>query len=696
MDNATRKELLYKARAAGYPGSILDVFANYDQGRDLIAEFQQQQQMQQAQQMSDIAAQQVGMQQPQQPQQQMQPQIPVVPSSPTPAPKFTPPQPPPPIGVQSQQAPMGLVSGQSGPNQGRAIFATGGFTEGDPIKDLYAAYNKKKLEKITDPRTGKLLPTNDPRAQSSLREVFPGYTPKGRKPYTNAEIENEQNKVELNYPKGIPEEINMFRENYDFPKEAANMGVEGLFEPTYFTSFLQEKGLTKPTKNPDYWKGNLTKQGKKWIELATSKYGMDPAVLGYYKGSSWGSDKNENKTLADFYPQILVESERYSKQPIISVGEFGDQLTWAPRKGDIMTKKNVADEEGKLRVVGATNMSGVDIPKKKKATGGFSDEGPGCPDGYFKDVNGNCVPLMKPSEFRGNEYYAEGRNRGGDFAKSPGCFNYDCGEAGYKEYPKYIAENITNYGNRLARGKDNYTPYVNSRTDEELINEKLDRTDPKAKDVPYPGVPGATMTVTTETAEERAQRAKAINAAEIREEARRGEQNSFAYDITNFAKFNKYGEQKPLTFKEFNDLTGGYAHEYLFESDASAKNKKAVAAAIEPKSYEAYVADALAFKPQKDQLLKKNVADEEGQPRVFGTNITGKSEIKIQKEKPYSKLSEEERAKIDEEEELRQMERNNYYREAQSKYIKKQQALKENKKLGGAKCYTCVGRKRRV
>lgn len=138
MDNATRKELLYKARAVGYPGSILDVFANYDQGRDLIAEFQQQQQMQQAQQMSDIAAQQVGMQQPQQPQQQMQPQMPVVPSSPTPTPKFNTPQAPPPIGVQSQEAPMGLVSGQSGPNQGRPIFATGGFT-GDPIKGSTAA-----------------------------------------------------------------------------------------------------------------------------------------------------------------------------------------------------------------------------------------------------------------------------------------------------------------------------------------------------------------------------------------------------------------------------------------------------------------------------------------------------------------------------------------------------------------------------
>jgi hypothetical protein len=123
MDNATRKELLYRARAVGYPGSILDVFANYNQGKDLIGEYEQQMQMQQMQQQQMPA---------QQPQQQMQqaPQIPAIPSSPTPAPNFTPPQPPAPIGVQSQDAQMGIVSNQSGPNQGRAIFATGGFTNG--------------------------------------------------------------------------------------------------------------------------------------------------------------------------------------------------------------------------------------------------------------------------------------------------------------------------------------------------------------------------------------------------------------------------------------------------------------------------------------------------------------------------------------------------------------------------------------
>jgi hypothetical protein len=119
---------LYKARAAGYPGSILDVFAGYEQGKDVIAEFQQQQQMQQMQQQQIPAQQQM----------QQAPQMPTIPSSPTPAPNFSPPQPPAPIGVQSQNTQMGIVSGQSGPNQGRAIFKTGGFKyeEGGPRKDF--------------------------------------------------------------------------------------------------------------------------------------------------------------------------------------------------------------------------------------------------------------------------------------------------------------------------------------------------------------------------------------------------------------------------------------------------------------------------------------------------------------------------------------------------------------------------------
>ena len=55
MDNSTRRELLNKARTTGYPGSILDAFTAYDQGRDLIGEFIQEQQQAAAQPPMQIA-----------------------------------------------------------------------------------------------------------------------------------------------------------------------------------------------------------------------------------------------------------------------------------------------------------------------------------------------------------------------------------------------------------------------------------------------------------------------------------------------------------------------------------------------------------------------------------------------------------------------------------------------------------------
>jgi len=42
MDNATRRHLLSRHRASGFPGSILDVYKAYNQGVDLIGQFEQQ------------------------------------------------------------------------------------------------------------------------------------------------------------------------------------------------------------------------------------------------------------------------------------------------------------------------------------------------------------------------------------------------------------------------------------------------------------------------------------------------------------------------------------------------------------------------------------------------------------------------------------------------------------------------------
>lgn len=132
LDNQTRRELLSKARQSGFPGSILDVFAAYEQGRDLVAEFQQQQEQQQTQQMSEQAAQQSGMQMPQQMQQEQPQQGPPQPQGP---PQGLPqgsriPQPPSPntglVNSNESQA-TGLASNASGKFGGQEILAMGGF-----------------------------------------------------------------------------------------------------------------------------------------------------------------------------------------------------------------------------------------------------------------------------------------------------------------------------------------------------------------------------------------------------------------------------------------------------------------------------------------------------------------------------------------------------------------------------------------
>jgi hypothetical protein len=46
MDNAIRRDILARAKATGYTGSITEAFQAYEQGRDLIQEHMQQQQIQ--------------------------------------------------------------------------------------------------------------------------------------------------------------------------------------------------------------------------------------------------------------------------------------------------------------------------------------------------------------------------------------------------------------------------------------------------------------------------------------------------------------------------------------------------------------------------------------------------------------------------------------------------------------------------
>jgi hypothetical protein len=134
LDNQTRRELLSKARQSGFPGSILDVFAAYEQGRDLVAEFQQQKEQQQTQQMSDQAAQQSGMQMPQQMQQEQPQQGPPPPQGPPPGlpqgSRIPQPQSPNTGLVNSNEAEgTGIASNASGKVGSQEILAMGGFRE---------------------------------------------------------------------------------------------------------------------------------------------------------------------------------------------------------------------------------------------------------------------------------------------------------------------------------------------------------------------------------------------------------------------------------------------------------------------------------------------------------------------------------------------------------------------------------------
>ncbi len=132
LDNQTRRELLSKARQSGFPGSILDVFTAYEQGKDIIGEFQQQQQQQQGQQMSDMAAQQAGMMAPgQQPLPQEMPQAPAGPPPGLQGQSLPSPEPPanPNLVDSTQQQPVGMATNAKGSSGGQILMANGGFVE---------------------------------------------------------------------------------------------------------------------------------------------------------------------------------------------------------------------------------------------------------------------------------------------------------------------------------------------------------------------------------------------------------------------------------------------------------------------------------------------------------------------------------------------------------------------------------------
>ena len=151
LDNRMRRELLTKARQSGFPGSILDVYSAYEQGRDLIAEYEQQQKVQQTQQMSDLAAQQSGMMQqaPSMPEQQL-PQMPSFP----PSVKANIPQAPESTTqnlVSSEQSqPVGMSTSKQGPRGGQLLLAKGGFKKDPPNQGLSSMGAENRLYTYKD------------------------------------------------------------------------------------------------------------------------------------------------------------------------------------------------------------------------------------------------------------------------------------------------------------------------------------------------------------------------------------------------------------------------------------------------------------------------------------------------------------------------------------------------------------------
>jgi hypothetical protein len=139
MDNATRRELLEKAKQIGYPGDILSVFHN----PQILDQYEQQLQSQPQQQTEQ--------QQPQPVQQQFQPQAIVVPPSPAPSPRIKA------THVNNSQAkPLVSSFNKTAPQ----LMKDGGPKEmpfGLPLKEqniyLVPEYNQP-----INPKTGEILP----------------------------------------------------------------------------------------------------------------------------------------------------------------------------------------------------------------------------------------------------------------------------------------------------------------------------------------------------------------------------------------------------------------------------------------------------------------------------------------------------------------------------------------------------------
>ncbi len=556
MDNNTRKELLYKARAAGYPGSILDVFAAYSQGKDLIAEYQQEQRMQQAQQMSDF----VGAQTLQQPQAQpqFQPQVPQVPSSPPSVQANVP------LNVQpantelvdsSKQTNVGIVPNQTGSYKGRAIFAKGGFKTDPPLLPPMNTLNpvevkRNRFDTTSYPNLGitQSLPNFRPIRNSTLQEeIYWNQVPDFYKQWGKDDITEDV--LEFIDPTGVL--------SHDDAKRA-------------YRSW-KESGRKDPTP-----------------EEGLEMFGAVPAL------GKFGKIK-------------------YVKQGVKPVNKY---IPWQQILNAIGLGKDMSEHSN-----------------ENKKEGGFKGMGPGCPDGYFKDINGNCIPLLKPIEegvdgFEGQDlaqYYRSfpAQNR---LCKEPGCFNYEAGKTGYQKNPMHLSTQLAYAGSGIANSKDYVKSYKPSDDDEILRNKYVEQSSDPTKNVPGPFF-GSTINI--ETDEERKERAKTVNPDKVRKDFYTRLEDRFVNNVSNFYKFSEYGEQPILSYEDLNKVSEGYLDEFLSDPNISEEAKQKVINTIGQDSYKQYINTKYTIIPpalpyeSKNPILTKYSPDMEEAVPVTGAIKTG-------------------------------------------------------------------------
>ena len=307
----------------------------------------------------------------------------------------------------------------------------------------------------------------------------------------------------------------------------------------------------------------------------------------------------------EIHARIMELRKQYGITPSDKISqEFSDQILddvlsnktqVDPAFGYMVSNKGFNNIMNKAFGVTGVGGAGYLMSKQQKKKGGFKGMGPGCPDGYFKDINGNCIPLLKPIEegvdgFEGQDLaqYYRSFPAQNSLCKEPGCFNYEAGKTGYQKNPRYLSSQLAYAGSGIANSKDYIKSYKPSDDDEILRNKYVEQHTDPTKDVPGPFF-GSTINI--ETDEERKERAKTVNPDKVRKDFYTRLEDRFVNDVSNFYKFSEYGEQPILSYEDLNKVSEGYLDEFLSDPNISEEAKQKVINTIGQDSYKQYIKD---------------------------------------------------------------------------------------------------------